>query len=62
MLVEFTYNNPYQASIGMTPIKVLYRRPCKSPTCRQESQCVVVVGSQLLQEAMEKVNPIKKIE
>ena len=27
-LVEFTYNNNYQASIQMVPYEALYRRPC----------------------------------
>ena len=30
-LVEFTYNNSYQASIQMAPYKALYGRPCRSP-------------------------------
>ena len=29
-LVEFTYNNSYQASILMTPYEALYGRPCRS--------------------------------
>ena len=29
-LVEFVYNNSYQASIQMTPYEALYRRPCRS--------------------------------
>ena len=30
-LVEFAYNNGYQASIQMTPYEALYGRPCQSP-------------------------------
>ena len=30
-LVEFAYNNSYQASIQMTPYEALYGRPCLSP-------------------------------
>ena len=30
-LVEFSYNNSYQATIGMTPYKALYVRRCRSP-------------------------------
>lgn len=30
-LVEFAYNNSYQASIGMVPIATLYGRKCRSP-------------------------------
>ena len=32
-LVEFSYNNSYQASIGMAPYEALYGRPCRSPIC-----------------------------
>ena len=32
-LVEFTYNNSYQASIDMVPYKALYGRPCRSLIC-----------------------------
>ncbi|KAK6122230.1 hypothetical protein DH2020_044027 [Rehmannia glutinosa] len=30
-LVEFTYNNSYQATIGMAPYEALYGRKCRSP-------------------------------
>ena len=29
-LVEFAYNNSYQASIRMVPYEALYGRPCRS--------------------------------
>lgn len=31
-LVEFTYNNTYQASLGVAPFEVWYGRPCRTPT------------------------------
>jgi hypothetical protein len=30
-LVEFPYNNSFQATIGMAPYEALYGRKCKSP-------------------------------
>ena len=30
LLVEFAYNNSYQASIQMEPYEALYGRPCRS--------------------------------
>ena len=35
-LVEFAYNNSYQASIQMAPYEALYGRPCRSPICWTE--------------------------
>ena len=35
-LVEFAYNNSYQASIKMAPFEALYGRPCRSPLRRTE--------------------------
>ena len=32
-LAEFSYNNNYQASIGMAPYEALYGRRCRSPVC-----------------------------
>ncbi|KAA0046145.1 pol protein [Cucumis melo var. makuwa] len=32
-LMEFTYNNSYQATIGMAPFEALYDRRCRSPVC-----------------------------
>ncbi|RVW43163.1 ATPase 11, plasma membrane-type [Vitis vinifera] len=32
-LVEFAYNNSFQARIGMTPFEALYGRRCQSPVC-----------------------------
>ena len=35
-LMEFAYNNSYQASIQMAPYEALYGRPCRSPLCWTE--------------------------
>ena len=32
-LVEFAYNNSYQASIGMAPNEALSKRKCRTPIC-----------------------------
>ena len=37
-LVEFSYNNNYQASIGMAPYEALYGRPCRSSLCWAEAE------------------------
>ena len=30
-LIEFSYNNNFQATIGMAPFEALYKRRCRSP-------------------------------
>ncbi|WRX12994.1 Reverse transcriptase domain - like 10 [Theobroma cacao] len=35
-LVEFAYNNSFQASIGMAPYEALYGRKCRTPLCWDE--------------------------
>ena len=32
-LMEFAYNNSYQASIEMAPFEALYGRKCRTPVC-----------------------------
>ncbi|KAA0062720.1 pol protein [Cucumis melo var. makuwa] len=32
-LMEFAYNNSYQATIGMAPFEALYGKCCRSPVC-----------------------------
>ena len=32
-LMEFSYNNSYQASIGMAPYETLYGRRCRTSVC-----------------------------
>ena len=42
-LVEFTYNNSYQASIRMTPFEALYERKCRTPLCWfQDGESVLI--------------------
>ena len=45
-MVEFAYNNSYQASIGMAPYEALYGRPCRSLLCWVEAGENTVVRSQ----------------
>jgi len=55
LLVEFTYNNSYHSSIGMTPYEALYGRRCRTPLCWYQDGELVTIGSKLLQETTEKV-------
>lgn len=59
-LVEFSYNNTYQASTGMAQYEALYHHPCKSPTCWIESGDRLVPGPDMIREASEDVDMIRK--
>ena len=55
-LVEFAYNNSYQASIQMAPYGALYGRPCRSPLCWIEVGESSITGPDLIRDTSEKVS------
>ena len=57
-LVEFVYNNSYQASIQMAPYEALYGRPCRSPLCWTEVGESSITGPDLIRDTSEKVSLI----
>ena len=59
-LVEFAYNNTYQASIQMAPYEALYGRLCRSPTCWTEVGERSFTGPDLIRDTFEKVDLIRK--
>ena len=59
-LVEFTYNNSYQASIQMAPYEALYGRPCRSPLCWTEVGESSITGPDLIGDTFEKVSLIRQ--
>jgi len=59
-LVEFTYNNSYHDSIGMTPYEALYGRRCRTPLCWYQDEEAVLVGPKLLKNTTEKVKKIQE--
>ena len=60
LLVEFSYNNSYQASIQMAPYEALYGRPCRSLICWTEVGESSTTGPDLIQDTIEKVGLIRK--
>ncbi|KAL5801658.1 hypothetical protein ACOSQ3_033290 [Xanthoceras sorbifolium] len=59
-LVEFAYNNSYQASIGMAPYEALYGRPCRSPSCWAELDERITIGPEIIEETTSKVRSIQE--
>ena len=59
-LVEFAYNNSYQATIQMAPYEALYGRPCLSLICWMEVGERSTTGPDLVRDTSEKVDLIQK--
>ena len=58
-LVEFSYNNGFQSSIGMAPFEALYGRPCRSPSCWLESGEKLILGPDFVRDSSEKIDLIQ---
>ena len=59
-LVEFAYNNSFQAIIEMTPFEALYGRRCRSPVCWDDVEKKKLLEPKLVQLTVEKVSLIKE--
>ena len=59
-LVEFAYNNSYQASIQMAPYEALYGRPCKSSLCWTEVRETSITSSDMIRDTSEKLSLIRQ--
>ena len=54
-LMEFSYNNCFQSSIGMTPYEALYGQKCRTPMCWTELNVHKVIGPDIVKDMEEKV-------
>ena len=59
-MVEFAYNNSYQASIQMVPYEALYGRPCRSPICWTKVGESSITSPNLIRDTSDKVGMIRK--
>ncbi|XP_074289056.1 uncharacterized protein LOC141614198 [Silene latifolia] len=58
-LIEFSYNNSYHSSVGMTSFEALYGRKCRSHVCWDDRADAVVLGPEMIQETVEQVHIIR---
>ena len=58
-LMEFAYNNSYQATIGMAPYEMLYGRKCRSPLHWDEAGESSFLGPELVQRTNEAIEKIR---
>jgi hypothetical protein len=59
-LVEFAYNNGYQASLKMSPFEVLYGRLCNTPVSWSNPVNRISIGPDMLKEMEHQVTQIKQ--
>ena len=59
-LVEFSYNNSYQATIEMAPYEALYGRKCRSPVHWDEVGERKLLGPEIVQQTAEVVEKIRQ--
>ena len=58
-LMEFAYNNSYQATIGIAPYEMLYGRKCRSPIHWDETGEHSYLGPELVQRTNETIQKIR---
>ena len=58
-LSEFTYNNSYHSSIEMSPYEDLYGKQCRNPLCWNETGERKLLGPEIVQATVDKVNVIR---
>ena len=54
-LIEFSYNNSYQSSIGMAPFEALYGRPCRTLICWTEASDSALLTTDMVKVMTEKI-------
>ena len=59
-LMEFSYNNSYQSSIGMAPYEALYGRKCRTPVCWTDLNEHKVIRRDIVKKTEEKVRVIQQ--
>nr|GEY70456.1 reverse transcriptase domain-containing protein [Tanacetum cinerariifolium] len=60
LLIKFSYNNSYDASIKAAPFEALYGRKCRSPVCWADVGDAQLTGPELIHETTEKIVQIEQ--
>ena len=58
-LIEFSYNNSYQSTIGVAPYEMLYGRKCRSPIHWDEMGERKYLGPDMVQKTNESIEKIR---
>jgi hypothetical protein len=57
---KFSYNNSYQANLGMSPFEALYGRKCRTPLMWSEVGEWILLKPFLIKEAEDRVAEIRE--
>jgi hypothetical protein len=57
---EFSYNNSYQTSLGMSPFEALYGRKCRTPLMWSEVVDRTLTGLAVIKDAEDRVAEIRE--
>nr|GEY05640.1 reverse transcriptase domain-containing protein [Tanacetum cinerariifolium] len=60
LLIEFSYNNSYHASIKDAPFEAFYGRKCRLPVCWAEVGDAQLTGLKLIHDTTKKIVQIKQ--
>ena len=58
-MIEFSYNNSYQSTIGVAPYEMLYGRKCRSPIHWDETGERRYLGPEAVQRTSEAIDKIR---
>ena len=59
-LIEFSYNNSYQTTIGMAPYEALYGRKCRSPVHWFETGASQIAAPDFIESTTEAIKLIRE--
>ena len=59
-LIEFSYNNSFQATIGMSPYEALYGRKCRSPIHWFETRKKQIATPDFIESTIEAIKLIRE--
>lgn len=62
LLLKFSYNNRYQASLQMSPFEVLYVRKCRTPLMWSEVGERTLFKLATIMEAEENVSKVRELK
>ena len=58
-LVEFAYNNGYQASTNMNPLEIMYGKKCTTPLTCDSPMDRLIIGPEMLKDMQQTIREVQ---